>query len=223
MPDRGLLEAAAVGDAVFDADAELVLPDARWLQVTFEVARDAALSMMPPEAGKPVPPYGRLVVAVSAAGSLALLSVGGRYRMLPRNVLVAAVQNGADVAGTFGAAAAGSVTLEKNGAAVSATVHSEDGLLAAVTLPSVYAIEPTMLRWDAFIAMGRMDGVAQIAEVTPAHELSTAFLSKDANLEMSRALPRDHAWRRLQPLNVISACYAEGALRMGGAVIQQTW
>ncbi len=223
MPDRGLLEAAAVGDAVFDADAELVLPDARWLQVTFEVARDAALSMMPPEAGKPVPPYGRLLIASSPTGGLALLSVGGRYRMLPRNVLVAAVQKGVDVARTFGAAVAGTVALERDGASVRASVASEDGPLATVTLPSVYAIEPTMLRWDAFIAMGRMDGVAQIAEVTPAHELSTAFLSKDASVEMDRALPREHAWRRLQPLNVISACYAEGVLRLGGGVIQQTW
>jgi hypothetical protein len=224
MPDRGLLEASAVEDATFDDRAGLELPNATWLQVTFEVGRDAALALMPPDAGKPIPPYARLFIGGAPAGSLALLSVGSRYRMLPRNVLVSAVGEGvANLGSTFGAAEDGDITLSRDGAEVTATVSAGAELFATVRLPSIYAIEPTMLRWDAFIASGRVDGVVQIAEVTPAHQPGSAYLTKDAVIEMNPALPRGHTWRRLQSLNLISACYAEGTLSLSAPVLQQTW
>jgi len=224
MPDRGLLEPAMVEGVELDTSAALTLRVARWLQVTFEVEREAALALMPADVGRPIPPYARLLVAGSPGGNLALLSVGGRYRMMPRNVLAGAVADGRfeAVRGLFGSGCtAGAVTLERDGAAVAAEVSGPEGPLVSVRLPDIYAIEPTMLRWDAFVVLGRHDGTPSIAEVTPAHELSAAFLSKGASVEADRALPRTHPWRRLACLNVISACYAEGTLKFGEPVIAQ--
>jgi hypothetical protein len=224
MPDRGLLEVSAVEGVELDSTRGVSLTGARWLQVTYEVNREAALAMMPADVGRPIPPYGRLLVGGSAAGNVAILSVGGRYRMMPRNVVVAAVADGPfeAVRGAFGSGSVtGAVSLEREGGAVTATVSGPDGPLASVTLPDIYAIEPTMLRWDAFVVLGRHDGTPSIAEVTPSHEVRAAFLSKGAVVEMERSLPRAHVWRRLANLNVVSACFAEGTLNFGEPVVSQ--
>ena len=227
MPDRGLLLPASVGDATFDTEATLTLASARWLQVTFEVERSAALALMPEEVGRPIPPYGRVLVAESPSGNLAVLSVGGRYRMMPRNVVVAVVASaGLERAarGLFGQGVTlGSVELNRSGADVIASVADAAGLLASAALPSVYAIEPTMLRWDALVAVARRDGVAVIAEVTPAPEITAAFLSKGAAVQTSPSLPAESVWRRLQSLGTVSACLAEGALVFGAPQVAQTW
>lgn len=226
MPDRGAMEPGAVSDVAFTSSGtKLVMPDAAWLQVTFEVDREAALAHMPCEIGRPIPPYGRLLVATSSVGSLAILSVGGRYRMMPRNVVVQSVSQGFDrVAGAFGnGASVGTVALKRSGPEVSASVSADGEELAAVLLPDLYAIEPTMLRWDSFVAMARADGQAVIGEVTPEHEVAAAFLSKQATITPGAGLARQHPWYRLRSLVVISACYAEGTLVFEEPLIQQTW
>jgi hypothetical protein len=144
--------------------------------------------------------------------------------MMPRNVVAAVVADGnrETVGSMFGSGSVeGAVSIEREGPVVTAGVSGPDGPLAVVRLPDIYAIEPTMLRWDAFVALGRHDGTPSIAEVTPAHELAAAFLSKGATVEIERSLPRTHTWRRLASLNVISACYAEGTLRFGAPVVAQ--
>lgn len=223
MPDRGLLELSAIDDVVeLNTDVELTLHDARCLQVTFEIQREAALEAMPADVGRPIPAYGRLLVAASPEGNLAVLSVGGRFRMLPRNVVAGSVadQRSETVRGMFGAGSlAGDVTLEREGASARASVSGPEGPLAEVHLPGIYAIEPTMLRWDAFVVIGRHDGVPALAEVTPAHQLRAAFLSKGATIEMATSLPRAHPWRRLASLNIVSACYVEGTLSFAAPVV----
>ncbi len=226
MPDRGLLQPGAIGDATFDADSSLVFEGARWLQITFEIDRAAALAAMPCEVGRPIPPYGRLLVVEAGEQRLALLSVGGRYRMMPRNVVVQVVGDGllSPAAGTFGhGTVAGEVRIERSGAVVSAHVADASGPLASVTLPAIYAIEPGMLRWDGMVALGRDSGGTVIAELAPAAEITNAFLSKGAVVEMATSLPREHPWRRLRSLTTISACYAEGTFKFGAPAVQQTW
>src|SRR5687768_3851314 len=151
MPDRGLRKPTDTADVSFAMGQPLVLESARWLQITFEVEKQSALEAMPCEVGRPIPPYGRLLIAEARGRRLALLSVGGRYQMMPRNVVVASVSDGfgEQLAATFGTGASpGSISLEREGEVVRATVNNDDGLLATVTLPKIYAIEPSMLRWD---------------------------------------------------------------------------
>jgi len=225
MPDRGLMEASQVHAVRLGSDGELRLERAAWLQVTFEVERAAALEHLPCEVGKPIPPYGRLLVATSDSANLAVLSVGGRFRMMPRNIVVNAVTDAPEqFAPTFGMGTmAGTISLRRGDAEVSASVSANGVELASVALPGIYAIEPSMLRWDALVAMGHVDGSAVLAEVTPEHVLTAAFLSKGATVVPSPGLPRDHAWRRLRSLGVISACYAEGTLVFGAPANAQIW
>jgi hypothetical protein len=226
MPDRGLLLASTVEDVGFGPDEPLVIAEAAWLQITFEVDREAALALMPEDVGRPIPPYGRLLVGTAPGMSFALLSVGGRYRMMPRNILVEGISDGgaARLGAAFGSGIReGRVTLTRDGAMVTANIANREGPLATVTLSDMYAIEPTMLRWDAFVAFARQDGAAVIAEVTPAHETPVAFLSKSARVEIDPGVARNSPWRRLRSLGVISACYVEGTLSFGGPAVQQTW
>ena len=226
MPDRGLRKATDLDDTAFGTSESFVLESARWLQITFEIEKQASLAALPCEVGRPIPPYGRLLIAESGNRRLALLSVGGRYKMMPRNVVVATITDGfgGEPNSTFGSGAApGSITLDRTGQAVRATVSGADGLLASVTLPAIYAIEPSMLRWDGIVAMAREDGAPVIAELAPTATMDAAFLSKGAELETPGALPRAHQWRQLRSIGTISACYAEGTLNFDAPAIQQPW
>ena len=46
MPDRGLLEAGQVDDVAFGAPSGLTIANACWLQITFEVEKQAALETL---------------------------------------------------------------------------------------------------------------------------------------------------------------------------------
>ena len=225
MPDRGLLTSAAVQDVRLTTTDPLVLQHARWLQVTFEVERQSALNHLPPDAGRPIPPYGRLLIATADGMGLAVLSVGGRYRMMPRNVVVAAVQSGGvDAAGLFGnGSTRGSVALDRADAMVEASVSGPEGPLAFVSLPATYAVEPAMLRWDTYLALGREGGKAALAEVAQGHEVASAFLSKNATVTPGAGLLETHPWVALRSIGVISACYAEGTLRFGAPETREAW
>jgi hypothetical protein len=231
MPDRGLLEPGAIVTAalVGPHPAPWTLTGARWAQVTFEVEREAAMARIPGDVSRPVPCYARLFLvdaADSPAGPLrmAALMLGGRFRMLPKNVLVDAVVDGpaAAAAGAFGAPfRAGAVTLTRDGARLEAVVADESGELARVTLPALYAVDAAMLRWDAWLGYVDHDGAPGIVEYGPQPEPREAFLSKGATVETPAALPRGHAWRALKSIGTITACYEEGTLTLSEPVFQQ--
>lgn len=226
MPDRGLRKASDTGHVSFGSGQGLVLESARWLQITFEVEKQAALEALPCEVGRPIPPYARLLLAEAGGQRVALLSAGGRYQLMPRNVVVAAVSDGfgEELGETFGSGAVlGTVSLERQGQTVRGTVKVGDADLATVTLPNIYAIEPSMLRWDGIVAMARRDGSPVIAELAPTATIATAYLSKGAELETPGELARGHQWRRLRSIGTISACYAEGTLDFGTPAIRQSW
>ena len=231
MPDRGLLDLNSVGPTELAPTPEaFVFERARWLQVTFEVARAAALRRLPPDVTRPIPCYGRLVVVDGSLGTkrvgLAALLAGGRFRMMPRNVLVEAVVDGdaSAMRGLLGAGVSeGRVRLERSGQRAAAEVGRGGAGLATATLPGLYAIEPTMLRWDAWLGVGERGGATVISESVVTPEFDTAYLSKDATFDPVRALSPESPWRQFRNLTTISACYAEGTFVLRGPDVQQPW
>jgi hypothetical protein len=231
MPDRGTLDLMTVAARPLHAarDASWRLQGARWAQVTFEVDQAAALSRLPMDAGRPVPAYARLLVleaTASAAGPfcVAALAVGGRYRLLPRNISADIVVDGAveAIAGAIGGPCrAGQVSLVREGSRVTATVSdAEAGELATLTLPELRAIDPGMLRWDAWLTFVDRDGVTVLAEFAPAARPTEAFLSKGATVEAGASLPRRHLWRQFRNLQTVSACYCEGDFDLPAPEVQ---
>lgn len=231
MPDRGLREPGSVDRVELAIAPEtLVWQDARWLQITFEVDRQAALRHLPPDVARPIPCYARIVVADGTLGgtrvAMAALFAGGRFRLMPRNVLAAAVTDrGADrLPGLLGSGVSeGTVRLERTGQHVVASVAAATGPLVAVTLPGLYAIEPAMLRWDPWLGAGGRDGATVIAETTVLPEIDAAYLSREAAIELAPELSRESAWRQFRNAATISACYAEGTLTLRGPEVQQAW
>ncbi|MGE5596588.1 MAG: hypothetical protein ACM3S1_11215 [Hyphomicrobiales bacterium] len=230
MPDRGLLAVADITAAELPAAPDSwKLTGARWAQLTYEVNQAAALSAMPGDVTRPIPCYARLFVleaADSPAGplKLATLMTGGRYRMMPRNVLVDGIVDGPAerVARAFGSPyRAGTVSIERDGQRLVARIGDESGQLAELVLPGLYAIDPGMLRWDGWLGFGSANGQAQLVEYGPRPDPSEAFLSKGASLETNSALARTHPWRKFRNINTISACYVEGDLVLSAPEVQQ--
>jgi hypothetical protein len=231
MPDRGLLTPRGIKAGPLTAGGSPVtFEDARWAQLTYEVSQAAALARLPGDANRPVPCYGRLMILDARSSSvgpvrIATLSVGGRYRMLPKNVLVDAIVDG-DAAGLSGALGgpyrAGTVSLERDGARLVATVADASGPLATLTLPALYAVDPSMIRWDPLLGFVDAGDAIQLVEYTPAITATEAFLSKHATLETSPALARNNVWRGLRNLNTISACYETGSFAVSAPQVQQT-
>lgn len=234
MPDRGRLTANDIAAGPLLAEGELAAPwrltGARWLQVTFEVDREALLDSLPEDVNRPVPPYARLFV-LEAEGTpagplrLAALLANGRFRMLPHNVLVEGIAEGAarEVAQAFGAPwRAGYSTLERETGGISASVAGEDGQeLCRVQLPAPRAIDAAMLRWDPWLGYAGPGDNIDLVEYQLHPEITQAYLSKGATIEMAASLPGGNVWRRFRNLNTISACYCEGSLTISAPEVLQ--
>ncbi|MBI2755446.1 MAG: acetoacetate decarboxylase family protein, partial [Chloroflexi bacterium] len=101
MPQFGLKTKEQIGPAApVNLEAFPPLPwklsGARVAQVTFEVDLDATLELLPEQISRPVPPYARIIVASYSDTPLgpyaeALLLLGSRFRMEPKNYVIAAV------------------------------------------------------------------------------------------------------------------------------------
>ncbi len=218
MPDTGTLDrTTVVAGNVPEKPEPIVLEDARWLQITFEVPRRAALEALPADVSRPIPCYGRLLIAAGhldrEPASFAALAVGGRFMLMPRNVLAAGVASVDRIAGTFSnGMQAGATSIEREGQRITGTVSSAMGELATAVLPAAYAIEPSMLRWDPWLAIANHDGEPVLTEILVTPEIELAMLSKGAALQPTDVVPRNHPFRALRNLLTISSCYAEGTL-----------
>ena len=231
MPDRGLLDPNDITAVMLRGrhPAPWQIEHARVVQVTYEVEQSAALAVMPEDVTRPVPCYARIFILEAADGpagpfALAALLVGGRFRMLPRNILVRGVVGGPvdAVAGAFGSPyVSGAMEIAREGASLTATVRDGDDLVAEVTLPALRAIDPAMLRWDAWLGFAGPGDNIDLIEYGPKFEPATAFLSKGATVESPAAQGAAGAWRALRNLNTISACYAEGPLTLSAPDVQQ--
>jgi hypothetical protein len=223
MPDRGLRDVTEFeARDVVDRAAPLVFHGARVLQVTYEISREACLDVLPTDASRPVPSYGRILVIDAENGpwgtlSLCALFVGARFRMMPRNSFADGIASsgGERLSSNTGAAfREGRITLTRNERSVTANLEDGDGPLASATLPQLRPVDPAMLRWDVWLTFGRADGIIRPLEVTVTTRTDTAFLSKGATFDLAPALPKTHLWRRLRNLNTISACYFEGSITL---------
>jgi len=210
MPDTGTLDRTTVAaTSLAGRSVPLVFEDARWAQITYEVSRQAAMERLPGEVTRPIPCYARLItikgVVEGAPSSLAAWTVGGRFRMMPRNILSAAVASGSFADGFLtNGLTLGEVDLRRDGAHIQATVA-----LDGVNLVTC------MLRWDPWLCIANEGGGTVLTEITVTPAATAAFLSKGANMVAEAALPRSHPWRQLANLLTISACYAEGRITLG--------
>lgn len=227
MPDTGTLDRSTIAAVPLRLSAgPLVFSDARWLQVTFEVPRRAALERLPSDVTRPIPCYARFFAAEGTLGeeraAFGALSVGGRFAMMPRNVLAWGATLQHQVAATFtNGVELGSVAIERDGAAVRASVSVEDRHVATAMLPGMYAIEPSMLRWDPWLAIAGQDGNSVLTELLVTAEIESAYLAKGATVEPEPSLPGTHSFRQLRNLLTISACYAEGTLTFSAPRVLQ--
>jgi hypothetical protein len=230
MPDRGLLDRSSVHAATIMPGGEAwTLRGVRLAQLTFEVDQQTALESMPADLNRPVPCYARLLVLDAPESPIgpfaaALLFVGGRHRMLGKNLLIDSVVQG-DAAGMEAAFGGrfnrGTVSLDRSGDTVRAVIATEEHGLGALRLPAPAPIEPSMLRWDPWLGFARAGDVIELVELTPRLEASAAFLSKGATFELAPGLPRSHHWRGFRNLNTISACYVEGDMVLPRPEVQQ--
>ena len=230
MPDRGMLDQATItANPVAPGGVDWTLPGARWAQITFEVSQQAALGRMPGDVNRPIPCYGRLFVLDAPEGPagpfrLASLMAGGRYRMLPKNVIADAVVDGPheQVAAAFGSPSRpGSISFERSGPDAAIEVADADGVLARLRIGGLYAVDPAMLRWDGWLGFAEVEGTRQLVEHGPRPRPTEAFLSKRGELETPAELPRSHPWRMFRSLGTISTCYEEGELVLAAPEPQQ--
>lgn len=222
MPDRGLRSVEGLAPAGFDAGPLVI--DGRWLQLTFEVDRDAALRWMPADVTRPIPCYGRLLVALGEGerGRLefAVLSVGGRFRMMPRNVLVEAVSvGGTRLPALWGPLRAGEVEVARVGEDFLVQVRREGKPLVEASFPRPYAVDQSMLRWDGWVVYASEGGRDVLAEAPVEVSATAAWLSKGAAMTPAGGLDRAEPWYQLRTLLPISACMAEGRLAIGPAKV----
>ena len=87
------------------------------------------------------------------------------------------------VAGAFGSPyVSGAVEIAREGASLTATVRDGDGpLVAEVTLPALRAIDPAMLRWDAWLGFAGPGDNIDLIEYGPKFEPATGVPFKGRN------------------------------------------
>ena len=187
-------------------------------------SRDAAMRWMPADVTRPIPCYGRLLAVDGTSGGrplrFAALAVGGRFRMMPRNVLVEAVTgDGGALPGLAGPTRAGDVRMDAESGGLAIAITTAGGVLAEARLPVPFAIDPAMLRWDGWVVYAPGGGGAALAEALVEVRATTARLSKGASFTPGPAADRASPWRQLRSLLPISACAVEGVLRVGPAAV----
>jgi len=227
MPDRGLLNISTLDGlpALDDSRADWKLTGVRWCQATFEVDRDAVLSVLPCDVSRPIPCYARLFIAVAEGGphgamGVAILSAGSRNEMMPRNVVVQRLVDGPVAAAerAFGGPVQrGKITLERADGGVIATVADETRALATVRLPDLRPIDDAMLRWDPWLGYAQGPEGPEMIELGLKAMPRAPFLSRKSQVEPAPGLPRTDIWNRFRNLNTISACFVEGDLTLQAA------
>ncbi|WBL36158.1 hypothetical protein O0235_00615 [Tepidiforma flava] len=111
--------------------------------------------------------------------------------MMPRNVLVAAVAEGAGrLPALAGPAEPGDIRIEREGDDVTVRIAGPAGPLAEARLPAPYAIDPAMLRWDGWVVYAPEGGRTVLAEAPVSVEAASARLSKGAAMTPSAGVDR---------------------------------
>ncbi|WP_322796403.1 hypothetical protein [Tepidiforma sp.] len=223
MPDRGQRTLAKYVTAGAPGGS-CRIERSRLLQVTFEVDRDAALALMPEDVTRPIPCYARLLVVEDLGhegAGFAVLGLGGRFRMLPRNVFVVGVAAapGSAADGLPGPWLSGSAAIRRGEGEVTAEVEVEGRTVASVRLPAPFAIDPGMLRWDAWVVGVSDQRRPALAESPFEVRAEQTWLSRGFSVEAVQGLDRASPFRRLRPLLPVSACVVEGAVTFGPVAV----
>ena len=241
MPQFGLKTREQLGPA---APVDLAsFPPLPWklvgaevVQVTFEVDLDAALELLPEQLSRPVPPIGRVIVArypESPVGPYAeaLLLLSSRFRMEPKNYVVASVVTSEAAreaaAGIWRVpSTTGTVELrrERNpatgGEDITAVIAAGTPL-ATVYLPNAYAVEPAMVRYDPFVSMRvPEEDEPEVIQFSGPPSVREARLAKGASITCQTDAWSD-PWFRLRSLNMISATFAVVDMELTEPVVQQ--
>ncbi len=206
MPDRGRLESSRVGSL---ESVRGTWSEACWLQLTFEVPREAALTWLPNEATRPIPGYARIFVLAPASGTgdgggIAALLAGGRLRDRPVNALVASALGVSLVAG------AGEVI-----------ASAREGALPflQVRLEALSPVDPKLLHWDPWLVSAiDQGGDERLVELKAGADIRGAWRSRTARVELGTQLSPESPWRELRNSNTISACYCTGSFGLGPAL-----
>jgi acetoacetate decarboxylase len=241
MPQFGLKTKEQIGVAApVNLEAHPSLPwklaGAQVVQVTYEVDLDSALELLPEQIARPVPPYARIIVASYPDTPLgpyseALLLLGARFRMEPKNYVIAAVVTTeaarAAYEGLYGtptSVGAVSLTSERNAATGAEDITADIAAaspLASIHLPAAYAVEPAMIRYDPYIAVRVPGGdEAEVIQFSGAPTIHEARLAKGATVTCRTDAWSD-PWFRLRSLNMISATFAVADLELTEPVVQQ--
>jgi acetoacetate decarboxylase len=227
-------EAASVDIGAFPA-LPWRLPGAEVVQVTFEVDLEATRELLPEQLSRPVPPYGRIVVARYPESPLgpyseALLLLAARFNMLPKNYVVAAVVSNEAArdayAGIWGLpVSVGEIALRRERAAsggedITAEIAA-DTPLATLRLPDAYAVEPGMIRYDPLLSVRVPGGdEAEVFQFSGTPTIHEARLAKGATVTCRTDAWTD-PWFRLRSLNMISATFAIADMELIEPAVQQ--
>jgi hypothetical protein len=240
VPEFGLKTKEQIGEA---PSVELsAFPSLPWrlagaevVQVTYEVDLEATRELLPEQLSRPVPPYGRIVVAhypESPVGpySEALLILAARFNMLPRNYVVAAVVTTEAARDAYAGiwslpVALGDISLRRERAAgggedITAEIAAGTPL-ATVHLPNAYAVEPGMIRYDPLLSV-RVPGddEAEVIQFSGAPAVHEARLAKGATVTCRTDAWAD-PWFRLRSLNMISATFAVADMELIEPAVQE--
>ena len=194
--------------------------EARWVQLTFEVPREAALSWLPADVTRPVPCYARVFVlkatgAPADGSGMAALLVGARVHSRAVNALAATVGTYAS-RGDANPNSVISIAVDGNSAAATVVVGTSPFL--HLRLGSVAPVDPRLLHWDPWlVSAGNGTNDARLTEVRVDADVRAAWRSKTASLEFGSDVSPASPWRELRNVNAVSACYCEGAFRIASA------
>ncbi len=201
------------------------LENARILQVSFEIEKEASLAWLPPSLTRAIPPYGHLWVAhysQSPVGpfSLAALCNVCRHTVRARAfTLIAAVDRVEALMALREVwafpAGPGQITLEKEDSRLTARIARPNGqTLVELEVGPLEEIEPGQIRYDPFLNLrlvpssqeGKPPLVLELLQVDPEYHLKAAW----------RGWPKVHfsetalqeGWGVFRPLNFIAATYS---------------
>jgi hypothetical protein len=240
VPEFGLKTKEEIGEA---SSADLTaFPSLPWrlagaevIQVTFEVDLDATRDLLAEQLSRPVPPYGRIVVARYPESPIgpyneALLLLAARFNMLPKNYVVAAVVSTEAARDAYAGiwslpVSVGEIALRRERAAgggedITAEIAA-GAPLATVHLPNAYAVEPGMIRYDPLLSVRVPGGdEAEVFQFSGAPTIHEARLAKGATVTCRTDAWTD-PWFRLRSLNMISATFAVADMELVEPAVQQ--
>jgi len=193
---------------------------ASFINVFFEVRKEALLDRLPPEYNRSSPAYCRLCVIDNPDSPIgkfrdAFLALGCRLNMMPASFVAASIADNAraraaGIAERGYPSALGAIEFEHDARHARALVSDDRGPLIEVMLPVLQAIEPGRLAYDHVDSIRTADdGKTGLLVTAPDFTIERAAICKNARIEYPRERP-DTVWQALDCRNVVSAQVVTG-------------